>query len=95
MRIDELLPTLSTAVASHTLETLRAALPAPVPDAPEQRIASDQFAIATIAVMKPRDAAGAVLAVQAVVHGAHAIECLRLSSRPGVDGNATAPRPRN
>ena len=88
MRIEELLPTLSPAVASHTLGSLRSALPAPEPDTPERRAARDSLAIATVAAMKPMDAAQAMLAVQAVLHDAHAMECLRVSSEPGMDVRA-------
>jgi hypothetical protein len=38
--------------------------------------------------MKPMDAAQAMLAVQAVLHDAHAMECLRVSSEPGMDVRA-------
>jgi hypothetical protein len=88
MRIEELLPTLSPAVASHTLGSLRSALPAPEPDTPERRAVRDSLAIATVAAMRPMDAAQAMLAVQAVLHDAHAMECLRVSSEPGMDVRA-------
>jgi len=88
MLADELLPTLPVAVASHTLQSLIAGLPAPVPDTPERRSARNSFAIAVIADMKPVDAAEAALAVQSFLDGAHAMECFRLSDQPSLDLNA-------
>ena len=88
MRIEELLPTLSP--QSHPTRSDPSAPPCPRRN-PTPRTGAplrDSLAIATVAAMKPMDAAQAMLAVQAVLHDAHAMECLRVSSEPGMDVRA-------
>lgn len=88
MNLVEHFPHLPTAVAFHTLNALRAGLPAPVPDTPEQRAARDASAIALINSLQPIDEAEAALAVKYVLDSAHAMECFRLAKQRGSDTKA-------
>jgi hypothetical protein len=88
MNLAEHFPHLPTAVAFHTLNTLRAGLPVPVPNTPEQRAARDASAIAIVSSLQPIDAAEAALAVKYVLDSAHAMECFRLAKLGGSDAKA-------
>src|SRR5271166_7020033 len=76
------LPKLPPAIARHTIFLLLESLPPPLSDAPEERAARDEAAVASLAVLKPADAFEARLAARAVAADARATECLRLASVP-------------
>jgi hypothetical protein len=76
------LPKLPPAIARHTVFLLMESLPPPLTDAPEERAARDEAAIASLAVLNPVDAFEARLAARAVAADARATECLRLASVP-------------
>jgi hypothetical protein len=76
------LPKLPPAIARHTLFLLLESLPPPFTDAPEERAARDEAALASVAVLNPGDAFEARLAARAVAADARATECLRLASVP-------------
>jgi hypothetical protein len=83
MHITEALPHLPAAIVRETVDTLIAVLPPPPTDTPHDRAARDAAAIATIATLRPADAAEALLAAQIV--GAHfnAMDRLHAASQPG------------
>ncbi len=87
MRATEFLPNLPAAVAGETLNTLRATLPPPAIDTPENRDARDVTAMAELAALRPADLVELMVATQIVLAEAHAAACLRLAARPGVDFN--------
>jgi hypothetical protein len=66
----------------HLIRTLRAALPAPVTDTPEDRACRDNAAIAQVASLLPANAAESSLAAQYVAANAQAMESLRLAQDP-------------
>jgi hypothetical protein len=76
------LPKLPPSIARHTLFLLLESLPPPISDAPEERAARDEAAIASVVVLNPGDAYEARLAARAVAADARATECLRLASVP-------------
>ncbi len=77
------LPKLPPAIARHTHFLLMEALPQPLTDAPEERAARDEAAIASLAALHPADAfEGRCLAARAVAADAQAMECMRLASAP-------------
>jgi hypothetical protein len=78
----EALPKLSPAIARHTGFLLIESLPPPLSDAPEERAARDEAALASVAALNPGDAFEARLATCAVAADAGATECLRLASVP-------------
>jgi hypothetical protein len=78
----DVLPKLPPAIARHTLFLLLESLPPPFTDAPEERAARDEAALASVAVLNPGDAFEARLAARAVAADARATECLRLASVP-------------
>jgi hypothetical protein len=77
MRIADYLPGLPATIATTMLEELRAALPLPVPDTPENRAARDHAALIAVAVLHPTNAADLILARSIVAMHAHAADCLR------------------
>ena len=85
MRITEILPNLSPAVARHTLDTLLAALPPPVPDTPENRATHDQLAFTAFVSLRPGNPVEAMLAAHVIAFSAQAAHCLRLAAQPGLD----------
>ena len=85
MSIDQRLPNLPAYVVSHTLDTLRAALPPPVPDTSKNRAAMEELAVAALVALQPSDAFEAMLATQIVLQEAHAADCLRLAAEHGAD----------
>ena len=80
----EALPKLPPAIARHTFFLLMESLPPPLSDAPEERAARDEAAIASVAVLNPGNAFEARLAARAVAADARATECLRLASVPKI-----------
>ena len=78
----DLLPQLPPSIARHSIFLLMESLPPPLSDAPEERAARDEAAVASLAVLHPADAFEARLAGRAVATDARATECLRLASVP-------------
>jgi hypothetical protein len=76
------LPKLPPTIARHTFFLLMESLPPPLSDAPEERAARNEAAIASLAALNPADAFEARLAARAVAADARATECLRLASVP-------------
>jgi hypothetical protein len=68
----------------HLIHTLRAALPPPVTDTPENRARRDNAAIAQVASLLPANAAESTLAAQYVAANARAMDCMRLAEDPGM-----------
>ncbi|HME21605.1 MAG TPA: hypothetical protein VKI44_09720 [Acetobacteraceae bacterium] len=79
MRSTHYLPRLPATVAGVLLERLRSALPAPIPDTPENRATRDHDAFAAVAALRPANAADALFATMIVAEQAHASECLRMA----------------
>ncbi|HUD58327.1 MAG TPA: hypothetical protein VMQ99_02390 [Acetobacteraceae bacterium] len=74
------------------IHTLRAGMPPPVTDAPEDLVRRDNDAIARVAAMLPANADEAYLAVQCIAAQADAMNCLRISHQPGIDDKLAAQR---
>lgn len=88
MRLLEVHPTLTPALAAEVIDNLRSLLPKPVADkdTDEARAAREQVAMSAVAALYPADTFEALLAAQIVAADAHAKECLRAASAlDGVD----------
>ena len=87
MSILDALSDLPRPIARHTLFVLTEALPPPLGDLPEERIARDEAAVAAVADLRPADAYQARLAARSVGADAHAMDCLRLAALAGRDSD--------
>src|SRR4051812_28408294 len=85
MDIPEAFSHLPEFVVRHTLATLAAALPPPVPDSPAARATSEWLAVAALIPVRPADAFEISHAAVLIAADAHAMECLRLAVQPGLD----------
>jgi len=82
MRLAEVYPTLTPALAAEVLDNLRTLLPKPAADkdTDEARASRDQVALSAVAALYPADTFEALLAAQIVAADAHAKECLRAAA---------------
>jgi hypothetical protein len=69
----------------HLVHTLRAALPPPTTDTPDDLARRDNAAIAQVASLLPASADEASIAAQYVAAGAQALDCLRLAREHAAD----------
>lgn len=79
MQVADFLPNIPASVAAALLAQLRAALPRPVPDTPQNREIRDRAAFAAVKALNPTDVAGAMLATMIVAMEAGAQDSFRMA----------------